>query len=212
MSQPPDTQLAVHAPTGRHFHNIALIGFMGVGKSTVGNLLADTLGFELIDTDKVIEQREGRRIGDIFTQSGEAYFRNCEATLVSELASARGKVISTGGGMVANPKNLENLRQHCLIVCLWASPEIIYERVKNQTHRPLLQTPDPLARIRELMQERTPTYRDAADIMVGVEHRHAPEVARHIAKSFHDASKPKIASNALITPIGSLRNSAPKVP
>jgi len=192
MSQPLDTHAPGPTPTGRHFHNIALIGFMGVGKSTVGNLLADTLGFELIDTDKVIEQREGRRISEIFTHPGETYFRNCEAALVGELASARGKVISTGGGMIANPKNLESLRAHSLIVCLWASPEIIFERVKNQTHRPLLQTPDPLAKIRALMQERTPTYREAADIMVGVEHRHAPEVARHIAKSFHDAAKPKI--------------------
>jgi shikimate kinase len=173
----------------RQYHNVALVGFMGVGKSTVGNLLADILGFELIDTDKVIEQKEGKRISELFALHGEPYFRACEAALVAELATAKQKIISTGGGMITNPANLESLRCHSLIACLWASPETIFERVKNQTHRPLLQAPDPLAKIRELMTLRTPVYREAADIMVGVDYRHAPEVARHIAKSFQDAAK-----------------------
>lgn len=180
---------------GRHYHNVALVGFMGVGKSTVGNLLADILGFELIDTDKVIEQKEGKRISELFAQHGEPYFRACEAALVAELAQARQKVISTGGGMVTNPANLESLRRHSLIACLWAAPETIYERVKNQSHRPLLQAPDPLAKIRELMTARTPVYREAADIMVGVDYRHAPEVARHIAKSFQDAGRSRPGSS-----------------
>jgi shikimate kinase len=169
----------------RQFHNIALIGFMGVGKSTVGHVLADLLHFELVDTDKLLEQRTGRRITEIFAHDGEAAFRQLEAGLVAELALLRGKVISTGGGLVVDPANLNSLKHHALVVCLWASPETIYERVKNQVHRPLLHTPDPLGKIRELLAARTPAYR-AADMMVGVDYRHAVEVARHIAKSFHD--------------------------
>lgn len=188
------------APGVRQYHNVALVGFMGVGKSTVGNLLADLLGFELIDTDKVIEQREGKRISEVFAQHGEPYFRACEATLVAELADARQKVISTGGGMITHPPNLESLRRHSLIACLWAAPETIYERVKNQTHRPLLNAPDPLAKIRELMTARTPIYREAADIMVGVDYRHAPEVARHIAKSFQDAARIRPGSSHFPSP------------
>lgn len=203
MSQPPEShgtdpiptgagtlQTAAPAPNvGRQFRNVALVGFMGVGKSTVGNFLADLLGFELVDTDKLIEAREARRISEIFAQQGESHFRQLERALVRELAGAHGKVISTGGGTIMNPDNLESLREHALIACLWASPETIYERVRNQTHRPLLQSPDPLARIRQLMAERAPTYRSAADIMVGVDFRHAPEVARHIAKSFQDVAR-----------------------
>ena len=83
---------------------------------------------------------------------------------------------------------------------LWAAPETIYERVKNQSHRPLLQAPDPLAKIRELMTLRTPVYREAADIMVGVDYRHAPEVARHIAKSFQDAARIRPGSSHCPSP------------
>jgi len=169
----------------RQFHNIALIGFMGVGKSTVGHLLAEQLGFELIDTDKVIEQRAGRRVSDIFAAEGEARFRELESALVTELESARDKVIATGGGLIVNPANLVSLRRHALIVCLWGSAETIYERVRHQNHRPLLQTPDPQARISELLAARGPAYREA-DMMVGVDYRHASEIARHVAKSFLD--------------------------
>lgn len=193
MSQPPDLKAEPSAPStaraGREYHNVTLIGFMGVGKSTVGTLLAEMLGFELVDTDKVIEQKEGRRISELFAQHGEPYFRACEAALVREMESSRKKVISTGGGMVTQRVNLESLRRHSLIVCLWASAETIYDRVRNQTHRPLLHSPDPLARIRELMELRAPIYREAADIMVGVDYRHAPEVARHIARSYLELAR-----------------------
>jgi shikimate kinase len=170
-------------PPSRQYRNIALVGFMGVGKSTVGQVLASLLGFEFIDTDRVIETRTGRRIADIFAEEGEAAFRALEARMVAELETRSGLVISTGGGLIVNPENLASLRGHALIVCLWASPAVIFERVRHQSHRPLLQTPDPQARIAELLEVRRPAYQEA-DILVGVDFRGAGDTARHIANSF----------------------------
>ena len=156
---------------------------MGVGKSTVGQVLASLLGFEFIDTDRVIETRTGRRIADIFAEEGESAFRALEARMVAELETRSGLVISTGGGLIVNPENLASLRGHALIVCLWASPAVIFDRVRHQSHRPLLQTPDPQARIAELLEVRRPAYQEA-DILVGVDFRGAGDTARHIANSF----------------------------
>lgn len=167
----------------RSFHNIALIGFMGVGKSTVGALVASLLNFELVDTDKVIEDRTGRRIPDIFATDGEPAFRAMENGLVVELESARNKVIATGGGLPVNPANLESLSRHAYVVCLWASVEVIYQRVRQQTHRPLLHTADPTAKIRDLLQARAPVYRQA-DLLVGVDYRSPAESARLIVNAF----------------------------
>ncbi len=155
---------------------------MGAGKSTVGYLLAELLHYELVDTDKVIEQRAGRRISDIFATDGEPAFRALESALVQELESAKDTVISTGGGLVVNPDNLASLKRHSLVACLWASPQVIYDRVRHQSHRPLLQAPDPLAKIAELLAVRTPMYKQA-DLLVGVDFRAPQETARHIAAS-----------------------------
>lgn len=163
--------------------NIALIGFMGAGKTTVGSLLAQLLHFEFIDTDKIIEQRQGRKISEIFAQNGEPFFRRLESELCTELGSASGKVIATGGGLAVNPDNIAALRLHSLIVCLWATPETIYSRVRHQTHRPLLQGPDPLNRIRDLLTIRTRAYKNA-DMIVGVDFRSPAETARHVAAAF----------------------------
>jgi shikimate kinase len=173
---------------GRSYHNVALIGFMGVGKTTVGSLLAGMLGFEFLDTDRWIERREGCRIPEIFASRGEAAFREMEAALCVELEAVRGKVISTGGGLAVPSGNLHSLKRHSLVVCLWASPETVYRRVANHDHRPLLRTPDPLARIRELLQQRAPFYRQA-DVLVGVDFRSALETSRFIAASFRRLQK-----------------------
>ena len=184
-----------HMSVDRQFRNVALVGFMGAGKSTVGHVLAELLGFELVDTDKVIESRAGRRISEIFATDGEAAFRQREADLVRELEQANGRVISAGGGLVLNPDNFVSLRGHSLVACLWASPETIYERVRHQGHRPLLQTPDPLGRIRELLVHRAPFYKQA-DLLVGVDFRAPLETARFIAAAFrryraeHAAAQP----------------------
>ena len=171
----------------RPVRNVALIGFMGVGKSTVGSMVAGILDFELVDTDRVLEERSGRRISDIFAKEGEAVFRKMESDLVRELEQTERKVISTGGGLPMTPGNLESLRIHAYVVCLWASVETIYQRVRHQAHRPLLNTPDPTATIRDLLQIRGPVYRQA-DLLLGVDYRSPNESARLIASAFRQVS------------------------
>ena len=170
----------------RQIRNIALIGFMGTGKSSVGRMVADTLHFTFLDTDDVIQARAGVSIREIFEKHGEQVFREWEARLVEELARRNKTVISTGGGLPANDGNFTSLQRHALIVCLWASPEKIYQRVKNQTHRPLLNEPDPQAKIRELLAVREPYYRKA-DVLVNTDFRSAREVALQVLHQFHMA-------------------------
>lgn len=170
----------------RQVHNLALIGSMGTGKSSVGRMAAEILHFTFLDTDDVIIARAGKTIAEIFEQNGEATFRELECGLVAELARRKKTVIATGGGLSANEANLASLKTHSLVVCLWASPEKIYERVRHQSHRPLLAHPDPLGRIRELLIARDPYYRQA-DVLINTEMRSLREVALQVAHQFHMA-------------------------
>ena len=167
----------------RQIHNLALIGFMGTGKSSVGRLCAAALRFELVDTDQVIEQRAGQSITEIFAKQGQDIFREMERQLVTEMAGWRKKVICAGGGLGANEVNLASLKQHALVVCLWASVETIWQRVRHQGHRPLLQGPDPLENIRSLLEQRTPFYKQA-DVLLNTEQRNLREVADHVLHQF----------------------------
>lgn len=170
----------------RPLHNLALIGFMGVGKSSVGRQVARVLGYEFVDTDDLIEQRAGCRIPEIFARQGEPAFRAMERDLVAGMGSWRQKVIATGGGLGANPEHLASLKTHALVICLWATPETIWKRVRHQSHRPLLQGPDPEARIRALLESRAPVYRQA-DVLVNTEHRESREVAEHVLHQYQQA-------------------------
>ena len=136
--------------------NIALVGFMGTGKTSVGQRLAERLKMPLIDTDDVIEQDGGIAIADIFARHGELYFRDLESVAVRKVADLDNHVISTGGGVVLRTSNMEMLKRNGVVFCLTATPEEIWQRVRHQTHRPLLQTPNPLAKIRQLLTERAP--------------------------------------------------------
>ncbi len=167
----------------RHLVNIALIGFMGAGKSSVGHLVAEQLRFDYLDTDDVIKSRTGRTITDIFATDGEPAFRKMEADLVKELAQRTRTVISTGGGLPVNPENLAGLKICALVVCLWASPERIWERVRHQTHRPLLHDPDPQRKIRELLAVREPFYKQA-DVLLNTDLRSVREVAQQVVHQF----------------------------
>lgn len=172
----------------RDIRNLALVGFMGVGKSTVGRLVAEELRFRHVDTDELIEQQAGMKIGQIFEHCGEHAFREIESHLVDEMEKWSGTVISTGGGLIVQPGHLESLRRHAFIVCLWASPDTIYQRTQHQTHRPLLQTGNPRERIRELLAQREPFYK-RADVLISTELRPARELASHIAHHFRGAQQ-----------------------
>jgi shikimate kinase len=170
----------------RSIENLALVGFMGTGKSAVGRLAAEALHFEFVDTDEMIESHSGMSIEQIFKSQGEPAFRRLEKQVVQELAGRRKTVVATGGGLVADPENLASLKTHALVICLWAAPEIIWERVRTQTHRPLLQTPDPPGKIRELLAQRDPLYRQA-DVLIQTGLRSPKEVAQQVLLQFQSA-------------------------
>ena len=156
---------------------------MGTGKTSVGRLVAEQLHFEYLDTDEVIQMSTGRSITDIFTKDGEPAFRALEQKVVADQAGRNKTVISTGGGLPVNPANLASLKAHALVVCLWSSPEKIWERVRHQGHRPLLHDENPQAKIRELLAAREPFYKQA-DVLLNTELRSVREVAQQVVHQF----------------------------
>jgi shikimate kinase len=172
--------------TGRQIRNLALVGFMGTGKSSVGRLVADMLRFTFLDTDNVIVARAGKPIAEIFEQQGEGAFREWERKIVEELTRRSKTVIATGGGLPASESNLASLKTHSMVVCLWASPEKIWERVRGHTHRPMLNEAEPQEKIRQLLSEREPYYR-RADVLVNTELRSLREVAAQVIHQYRMA-------------------------
>jgi shikimate kinase len=159
--------------------NIILIGFMGTGKSTIGRIVAEQLGYQFIDTDIKIEAEQGKTISEIFETDGEAYFRDLEAKLALELSAKNLQVISTGGGFVLNPRNIMAFKPEGAIVALTAPARVIYERVNGDAQRPLLATADPLARISKLLLERAPLYQNA-DLIIETMDKKPEELAMEI--------------------------------
>ncbi|MBR54330.1 shikimate kinase [Candidatus Poribacteria bacterium] len=138
--------------------NIVLVGFMGTGKSTVGRVIAQKLGFHFIDTDDVIEQTSKAKISDIFAEHGEVYFRDLESQAVKSVALMKNQVVATGGGVVLRSSNIDLLRTGGPIFCLNATPKAIWDRVRSSRSRPLLRGPDPLKKIETLLDKRAPYY------------------------------------------------------
>lgn len=156
--------------------NLFLIGFMGSGKSTVARMLSRDTGAELIEMDENIEAEAGMLIKEIFEQYGEAHFRDLETQLLARIGEKNGAIVSCGGGTILRPENVELMKQSGVIVCLQASPETIYERVKKSNSRPLLNGNMNLDYIKELMLKRVPLYEAAADRVVSVDHKKVFEV------------------------------------
>ena len=138
--------------------NIAIVGFMGTGKTAVAGLLAQKLGREFVDLDARIEAAEQRRIAAIFSESGEAYFRALEKKLVREISARENQVIACGGGVVIAEENIRNLKKNGVIVCLQARPDVILRRTRDCGNRPLLNVADPLAQIKTLLEKRAALY------------------------------------------------------
>ena len=139
-------------------NNIYIVGFMGTGKTAVGKVLAKRMGLKFIDLDDRIEETQGSKIADIFAKKGEAYFREAEAKALQDIAAQTGLVAACGGGIVLNKNNIETMDNSGDIFCLDASVEVIYERIKNASHRPLLNVEDPKGKIEELLDRRARFY------------------------------------------------------
>lgn len=134
---------------------------MGAGKSLISEKLAAQLRRRVISTDELIVAREGRPVTEIFRNPGEAYFRKVEKDIVAEAARAENVIIDCGGGVVLDPENIAALKEKGTLFYLCATPHELYQRVKDQTHRPLLRVKDPLKRIEELMERREAFYAQA---------------------------------------------------
>ncbi len=141
--------------------NIVLIGFMGVGKSLAAKHLAEKLQRPVISTDELVVLKEKKSIAKIFQDHGESYFRKIESGIVAAIADKENVIIDCGGGVALNSHNLELLKKNGIVFYLSASPEEIYKNVKDQTNRPLLNTPDPKNKIKELLEQRRPFYEKA---------------------------------------------------
>lgn len=153
--------------------NIILTGFMGTGKSSLGRLLARKLHYKFVDTDQLIEERIGKTITKLFADEGESVFRNLETELTQELANRQGLVIATGGGLMMNPKNATTLGQTGQILCLVATAEEILERISRRPDsRPLLNDPNPLQKITELLQERATAYNKFTQVSTSGQNHH----------------------------------------
>jgi len=146
--------------------NVALIGFMGVGKTAVGEALAKKLNRKFVELDLLIEWKAGRSIPEIFQQDGEVAFRELEIEVTKEIAKEKYLVIACGGGIVLNKINIDRLKKEGIIVYLTASPRAILKRVSEEGQRPLLEVDNPTLTIRELLKFRKPFYERAADITI----------------------------------------------
>lgn len=146
--------------------HIFLIGFMGVGKTSTSRELSRILSVEEVDTDAMIVEQEGKKIADIFAEDGEEYFRRTETALLDTLKEHSPCIVSCGGGMVMREENVRKMKEQGRIYLLTATPETIFEHVKDSTDRPLLNGNMNIPYITELMEARKPKYEAAADIMI----------------------------------------------
>lgn len=161
--------------------NIALIGFMGTGKSAVGRLLAQKLKRKFIEMDTLIEQKAGKSIPDIFRHDGEIAFRELEIEVTKEVARLKHAVIACGGGLVLNKINIDRLKENAKVVYLTASPRVILKRVFNEAgQRPLLEVDDPSRAVTEMLKFRKPFYERAADIRISTSRLDVAAVAEQI--------------------------------
>lgn len=165
--------------------NLYLTGFMGTGKSAVGRRVAYHLGMQFMDSDHTIEASEGLTIPKIFELHGEPHFRELERKFIFGGHPNHGLVVSCGGGLIMQPGLLDHMKSFGLVIALYASPETILERVSGDTNRPLLQVPDPKARIIELLEIRNPIYREVG-LGIITDGRAIHEVADHVIRLYVD--------------------------
>ena len=164
---------------------IVLYGFMGAGKSTLGPRVADLRKYRFVDLDEYIEKRLCRNIPEIFEEEGEQFFRDLEtATLkrMIEKQEYRRCILSLGGGTPLREENRKLLKQLGTVYYLRVTPEMVWERLRGDTTRPLLQTEDPQRTIRELLSKRDPIYMEAADVVIECSGKEQDEIVEFIRK------------------------------
>ena len=157
---------------------------MGCGKSTIGKKMSEILNIKLVDTDAWIEERQGMTVSEIFATKGELFFRDLETGALQEfLEEKETMVISVGGGLPVREENRRLLQQLGHVIYLKAEPETIYNRVKGDTTRPLLQTENPMEKIREMLGQREEKYQVAADKIVTVDDKDLSEILDEILEA-----------------------------
>ena len=169
--------------------NIILVGPMGSGKSTIGNIIARRLNREFQDSDHHNERRTGVDIARIFDIEGEQGFRDRETSALQELLSANNRVIATGGGSVIRSENQQLLKQQGYVVFLDTSLNQQMQRLRRDKKRPLLQTDDPRARLESLLEARRPIYLDLADLVIKTDKRVARRLATDIINQLPETLK-----------------------
>jgi shikimate kinase len=157
--------------------NIYLVGFMGSGKSTVGKILAEKLNMNFIDIDKLIEEKEGMKIKDIFEQKGESYFRELERKQIEAIVNQEGVIVSTGGGLGANLDNMNLMKKNGDVIWLDVSLNTVLDRLKNDQDRPLLK--QPTEKIKQLFEERKNVYR-LANIRINADKKTPSQIVEEI--------------------------------
>jgi shikimate kinase len=168
--------------SGTSTSNIYLIGMMGSGKTVTAKALAELLNYTFVDIDAEIQTKEGRSIPEIFAESGEPYFRDAESSVLEHFSKQAKQVIATGGGVVLREANVRRMKETGKVVLLDASVESLWQRVRYSKDRPLLDKPDPLVALRQILNDRGAFYSNACHFAVLTDGKIAENVANEILK------------------------------
>ncbi len=169
--------------------NLFLVGPMGSGKTTIGRQLARRLKKSFIDSDHEIEDHTGASISLIFDIEGEEGFRTREKAIIDELTQQENIILSTGGGVILSAENREHLKNRGIVIYLHAPLKKLFYRTSRDRNRPLLQTNNPREKLRQIVEERDPLYRETADLIVETENRTVHQVVSYIIRQVKDSKK-----------------------
>ena len=170
-------------------HNILLIGFMGAGKTTISDYLSTMFDMDIVEMDQVIAEREEMSISDIFATYGEEYFRDLETNLLIEMQSHKNAVISCGGGAALRERNVAEMKKNGRVVLLTATPETIYERVKDSNDSPVLNGRKNVKGISELMEQRREKYEAAADIVINTDDKTVLQICEELVQRLQESEE-----------------------